>query len=164
MQDWQLAAAVERRLCYTHEFSQSEAPPGWRHASASGPEATARDPDSSVSKSVGNLAAALHWVAMTTREYLRARVIRLYVWSTPVVVGILALAVWGRRSSLLNGAVFLAVAAYVTAYIVFMRATQCLRCAAPLKGTALNWGARRQPVPTCASCGLSIDEPVADRQ
>ena len=64
---------------------------------------------------------------MTTREYLRARVVRLYRLSLPLIVVILATAIWGRRSVLLSGLVLAVIANYLAAYMVFMRRTpaQC---------------------------------------
>ncbi len=97
---------------------------------------------------------------MTTREFLRARVIRLYRVSLPLVIAILAISIWGRRSVLLSGFLLSAVAVYMAVYVVYMRRTECLRCHAPLRNTALNWGSKRQPPPSCPNCGLSIDEQV----
>jgi DNA-directed RNA polymerase subunit RPC12/RpoP len=99
---------------------------------------------------------------MTTREYLKARVIRLYSRSSPLVLVLLGVAIWGRRSTLLSGLVLTAIAAYMVAYIVFMRRTPCLRCSSPLQNAALNWGSKRQPAARCPRCGLSIDEEVGD--
>jgi len=47
---------------------------------------------------------------MTTREFLRARVIRLYRVSLPLLIAISAISVWGRRSVLLSGLVLSVVA------------------------------------------------------
>ena len=96
----------------------------------------------------------------TTREFLRGRVIRLYRVSLPLVLAILAISIWGRRSVLLSGFVLAVVAVYMAAYVVYMRRTECLRCHAPLRNVARNWGSKRQPPPSCPSCGLSIDEQV----
>jgi hypothetical protein len=97
---------------------------------------------------------------MTTREYLRARVVRLYGYSFPLVLVVLGAAIWGRHSVLLNGLVLIVIAAYLAGYIAFMRRTPCLRCSAPLGTAALNWGSKRQPVAHCPHCGLGIDEQV----
>ena len=97
---------------------------------------------------------------MTTREFLRARVIRLYRVSLPFVVVILAISLWGRHSILLSGFALAVIAVYLTAHVVYMRRTQCLRCHAPLGNAALNWGSKRQPAASCPNCDLSIDEQV----
>jgi len=97
---------------------------------------------------------------MTTREYLKARVIRLYSYSFPLVLVVLGVAIWGGHSMLLNGLVLVVIAAYLGAYIAFMRRTPCLRCSAPLGTAALNWGSKRQPGAHCPHCGLGIDEQV----
>ncbi len=99
---------------------------------------------------------------MTTRAYLKARVIRLYSYSSPVVLVILGIAIWGRQSVLLSGLVVMAIAAHVVAYILFIRRTPCLRCSAPLQNVALNWGPKRQPAPRCPHCGLGIDEQAGE--
>jgi nitrate/TMAO reductase-like tetraheme cytochrome c subunit len=97
---------------------------------------------------------------MTTREFLRARVIRLYRISLPFVIVILAISLWGRRSLLLIGFVLAVIIAYLTAYVMYVRRTQCLRCHAALGNAALNWGSKKQPTASCPNCGLSIDEQV----
>ncbi len=106
---------------------------------------------------------AVDYPPMTTREYLKARVIRLYGYSSPFVLVILGIAIWGGHSVLLNGLILMAIAVYLTAYIAFMRRTPCLRCSAPLGTTALSWGSKRQPAAHCPHCGLGIDEQVNPR-
>ena len=99
---------------------------------------------------------------MTTREYLRARVIHFYSRIWPIVSVSLVMAIWARRSTLFGLLVLIAITALLTAYIVVMRRTPCLRCSTPLRNAALNWGSNRQPAPRCPHCGLDIDEQVAD--
>jgi DNA-directed RNA polymerase subunit RPC12/RpoP len=95
---------------------------------------------------------------MTNREYLKARVIRIYRFGSPFVLVILASAIYGRKSGLLGLLILMAVAAYLAVYIVLMRRTPCLRCSAPLGNAALNWGSKRQPAPRCPNCGVGIDD------
>jgi len=100
---------------------------------------------------------------MTTREYLRARVIRIYTFGAPIVLVCLAAVFWGRKNLSVNLFVLAVAATYMVTYGVLMRRTPCLRCNIPLRNVALNWGSRRKPAPRCANCGLGIDEQVRDR-
>jgi hypothetical protein len=97
---------------------------------------------------------------MTTREFLKARVVRFY--RIPIALVLLVSAIYWRSSVLLSALNMIAIAAYLTIFIMFMRRTPCLRCASPLQSAALNWGSKRQPAPRCPHCGISIDEPVSD--
>jgi hypothetical protein len=99
---------------------------------------------------------------MTTRQYLRARVIRLYSRIWPIVLISLVMAIWARRSALLSLLVLITISALLTAYVVIMRRAPCPRCSAPLRNAALNWGSKRQTAAHCPNCGLGIDEQVAD--
>jgi hypothetical protein len=99
---------------------------------------------------------------MTTREYLRVRVIRLYSRTWLVTLLLLVMAIWARRNALVNGLVLIAISSFLAAFIVFMRRTPCLRCSAPLRNAALNWGSKHQPAARCPNCGLGIDEQVED--
>ena len=104
----------------------------------------------------------LDYSLMTTREFLRARVIRLYSRIWPVVLVLFVITVWANRSALLSGLVLIVITAFLAAYIVFMRRTPCLRCSAPLRNAALNWGSSRQSASRCPHCRLGIDEQVTD--
>jgi hypothetical protein len=97
---------------------------------------------------------------MTTRKYLQTRVIRFYRYSFPFALFIVALSIVRGYSTMLNGLFAVLIAAFLATYIVFMRRIPCLRCSAPLRNVALNWGAKREPAPRCANCGLGIDEEV----
>jgi hypothetical protein len=97
---------------------------------------------------------------MTTRDYLKARVVRFY--RIPVALVLLVSAIYGRSSVLLSGLNMIALAAYLAIFIVFMRRTPCLRCASPLQNAALKWGSKRLPAPRCPTCGVSIDEPASN--
>jgi len=97
---------------------------------------------------------------MTTREFLRARVVRLYRFTLPFVIVILAISLWGKHSVLISGFVVAVIAVYLTAYVVYIRRTECLRCHAPLGNAALNWGSKTQPAASCQNCGVGIDEQV----
>lgn len=99
---------------------------------------------------------------MTTREYLKARAMRINsrVWPIPFVV--LGFALWARPGSWLNILVLIAVASCFAAYLTYMRRTPCLRCSAPLRNLALQWGSKSLPAPRCPHCGLNIDDQVAD--
>jgi hypothetical protein len=97
---------------------------------------------------------------MTTREYLKARAIKLNRRGWPIVLVVLAAAIWGN--TLLSGLVVISIIALLAAYSVYMRRTPCLRCSAPLRNAALNWGSKRQPAAHCPHCGIGIDEEIAD--
>jgi hypothetical protein len=99
---------------------------------------------------------------MTTREYLRARVFRLYRYIFPFVLVLLATTIWAEHSLVFSSVVLAVITACVAGYTVFMRRTPCLRCSAPLKNAALNWGSKHRPAPCCANCGLGIDDQVGD--
>jgi hypothetical protein len=101
---------------------------------------------------------------MTTREYLKARAIKLNRRAWPIVLVVSATAIWGRQSTLLSGLVLVSIGALFAAYIGYMRRTPCLRCSAPLRNVALNWGSNRRPAPRCSHCALDIDEQVFDLQ
>ena len=101
---------------------------------------------------------------MSTREHLRARVLRLSIFGLPLFLVLLTLAPRWRQSALLNMFVLVVVAINVATYTVFMRRTPCLRCGLPLGNVALNWGSKRAPAPRCPNCGLGIDEQTGSPQ
>ena len=53
---------------------------------------------------------------MTTREYLRARVIRLYRYTFLFVLVMLATTIWGRHSLVLSGLAVGVITAYLAGY------------------------------------------------
>ena len=99
---------------------------------------------------------------MTIREYLKARVMRIYRVGLPFVALILLSAIYGRNSAFLSGLTVIAIATYLVVYIVLLLRTPCVRCSAPLGNTALHWGSKRLPTPRCPHCGVSIDEQIND--
>jgi hypothetical protein len=102
----------------------------------------------------------------TTRQYLRARVLRYQLYTLPVLLAIVISAILSRfrHDTLLLVCMLLAMAVYITSLFIYMWPTPCLRCSAPLRKAALNWGyprGGRASGPTqCASCGLGLDEEV----
>ena len=99
---------------------------------------------------------------MTTRDYLRARAIRLYRRSWPIVLVLFLVAIRESNNLLIMASVLLGVLAYLASYVLFMQRSPCLRCLAPLRNAASSWGSKRQPAPRCPQCGLGIDEPIVN--